>query len=323
MKIAVLDLGSTSFHLSVVDVDSKRRTLKRLHRHREMLHLSAAVAKHGSLPDELCAKAARAARILRREADATSPDAFIAVATSALREAANGGGLIDRLETAARCPIRVLTGFEEARLAYKAVCEATSLSDGALLVCDLGGGSLDIALGEGAGLVHDATYHLGASYLHATFVEHDPPTPSECDAIADHVRSRVAELAPIVAKHRPRATVATGGTARALGRLFAARTDRVPVHGRHTLVPAGGLFALTSLLTSLSREQRLELPATRARRIDVLPVGAIILSTFIEELDIGALAMCEWGIREGLILDAVDLPRPGLAAVSSRQAASA
>jgi exopolyphosphatase/guanosine-5'-triphosphate,3'-diphosphate pyrophosphatase len=323
MKIAVLDLGSTSFHLSVVDVDPRRRTLKRLHRHREMLHLSAAVAKYGEVPDELCSKAARAVRILRREADAASPDAIIAVATSALREAANGGGLIDRLETAARCPIRVLSGFEEARLAYKAVREATSLADGPLLVCDLGGGSLDIALGEGAGLVHDETYHLGASYLHATFVEHDPPTPSECEAIADHVRSHVAELAPVLAKHRPRAAVATGGTARALGRLFAARSNRVPVHGRHTLVPAGGLFSLTSLLTSLSRAERLELPTVRARRIDVLPVGAIILSTFVEELDIGALAMCEWGIREGLILDALDLRQTGSEVESSRTAASA
>ena len=63
---------------------------------------------------------------------------------------------------------------------------------------------------------------------------------------------------------------------------------------------------MTSLLTGLGRAKRLELPAVRSRRVEVLPVGALVLSTLVEELDIGALAMCEWGLREGLILEALD-----------------
>ena len=305
MKIAVLDLGSTSFHLSVIEADREGH-MERLLRRREMLHLSAAVARHGHLPEDLCGKAVRAVRILRRAADEAAPDLTLAVATSALRDAANGGGLIDRLEAAARCQIRVLTGHEEARLAYRAVRESSSLGDVPLFVCDLGGGSLDVALGVGEDLIADATFPLGASRLHAAFISSDPPTEDECNAIAERVRSHVASFAPNLTGVGKLAAAATGGTARALARLHAARAGLHPATGRSTLVPTAALFAMTSLLTGLGRAERLELPAVRSRRVEVLPVGALVLSTLVEQLDIGALAMCEWGLREGLILEALD-----------------
>jgi exopolyphosphatase/guanosine-5'-triphosphate,3'-diphosphate pyrophosphatase len=305
MRVAVLDLGSTSFHLSVLEVHPRSGSMERLLRRREMLHLSASVATLGYLPEDLCAKAIRSVRVLRREADGANPDVILAVATSALRDAANGGGLIDRLETAARCPIRVLTGHEEARLAYRAVGEAAPVPDVPLLVCDLGGGSLDIALGIGSDLLHDATFPLGASRLHAIHVDHDPPTAAECDAIAEAVRRHTSDFAKTLAGLGPMAAAATGGTARALARLYVAHSGGEPSTGRNTLIPAGALFAMTSLLTKLSRKERLELPGTRSRRVDVLPVGALVLSTLVEELDIGALAMCEWGMREGVILESM------------------
>jgi exopolyphosphatase/guanosine-5'-triphosphate,3'-diphosphate pyrophosphatase len=298
-------LGSTSFHLSVVEV-SRNGDMERLLRRRETLHLSAAVARCGRLPDDLCDRAVRAVRVLRRAADDAKPDVILAVATSALRDAANGGRLIERLEIAARCHIRVLTGHEEARLAYRAVRESTSLGDGPLLVCDLGGGSLDVAFGVADELVADATFPLGASRLHAAFVRNDPPSERECEAITDHVRELVATFAPKLAGVGLLAAAATGGTARVLGRLHAARAGLHPATGRNVVVPTGALFAMTSLLTGLTRSDRLELPAVRARRVDVLPVGALVLSALAEQLDLGALAMCEWGLREGVILEALE-----------------
>ena len=305
VKIAVLDLGSTSFHLSVVEA-RRDGSMERLLRRRETLHLSAAVARHGHLPDDLCDTAVRAVRLLRRAADDASPDMILAVATSALRDAANGGGLIPRLEVAARCQIRVLTGHEEARLAYRAVRESTKLGGGPLLVADLGGGSLDVALGIRDELIDDATFPLGASLLHASFVENDPPSQRECDAIVTHVREQITSFAPSLTGIGPIAAAASGGTARALGRLHAARAGLHPATGRSVVVPTASLFSMTSLLTGLARNERLELPAVRARRVDVLPVGALVLSTLVESLDIGGLAMCEWGLREGVILEALE-----------------
>src|SRR4051812_28456294 len=118
MRIAVFDLGSTSFHLLVVDIDARGR-MERVLRSRQTLHLAHASARNdGHVPPDAAFDALRAARSLRKDAERSGPDLVIASATSALRDATNGDHLIERLEVALRHPIRVLDGDEEAELAY-------------------------------------------------------------------------------------------------------------------------------------------------------------------------------------------------------------
>lgn len=307
MRIAVLDLGSTSFHLLVVDVDEDLRMHKVLRR-RETLHLGAIVATEGRLTPEAETEAVKAARRLRRAADRTAPHTVVAAATHALREAANGDDLLAQLEDETRCPIRLLDGSSEARLVYEGVRRGLPLGDAPMLVCDLGGGSLEIAAGAGPDIAWDASYPLGASLLTALMVDHDPPTESECSAIAEKAR---ALLAPAVARldGAPRLPCfATGGTARALARLEMAKWGIGTPEGllpQGVLIPSGRLFRLTSALTTTSRRKRLAMPGMAPRRVDTLPAGAIVLATLCEVLDLGGLVVTEWGLREGLVLEAM------------------
>lgn len=305
MRIAVLDLGSTSFHASVVDVDESGE-LNRVLRHRETLHLGSRVAKHGYLSEDDCQRAIRAARLLRRSVDSAEPQMVIAAATSALRDAVNGGGLIDRLEVAARCKVRTLSGSEEARLAYAAARRAAPLGDGPLLVCDLGGGSLEMAIGTGDEVHLSASFPLGASRLHALLVSGDPLAADERTSITDHVRSSVRDFAADV-RLGPVAGVATGGTARAVSRLHLARRGLRPGTSRSVVVPAGDLNGIAATLARLPLDERTALPGAKARRMDVLPVGALILAALVEQMDLGALTVVEWGLREGLVLEAAGL----------------
>src|SRR5690349_16276254 len=126
MRIAAIDLGSTSFHVVVVDVDRRGSrmprqrppVMTRVLRRREVLHLGAIVVREGHLSGETAKLAVRAARMLRRAADETKPDIVVAAATHALREATNGAHLLEQLEVATRCPVRLLDGAEEARVVY-------------------------------------------------------------------------------------------------------------------------------------------------------------------------------------------------------------
>src|SRR5437879_4420480 len=110
MRVAAIDLGSTSFHAVVVDVDRGGDRMTRVLRRREVLHLGAIVVKEGHLSGEAARASVRAARMLRRAADETKPDIVVAAATHALREATNGAHLLEQLEVATRCPIRLLDG---------------------------------------------------------------------------------------------------------------------------------------------------------------------------------------------------------------------
>lgn len=316
MRIAVLDLGSTSFHLLVVDVDedlSMRRVLRR----RETLQLGAIVAREGHLTPEAEADSIRAARRLRRAADRTAPHVIVAAATHALREAANGDDLLPRLEQETRCPIRLLDGSAEARLVYEGVRAAISIGDSPMLVCDLGGGSLELAAGRGEHIGWDESYELGASVLAARFVREDPMAATELDTISATVKDQLGDVVGRLDGAPRLPCFAAGGTARALARIELARWGLRPSEGllpQGVLIPATRLHALTTSLTELPRKRRLALEEMAPRRVDTLPVGAIVLSTLCEVLHLGGLVVTEAGLREGLVLEAFRYSRADAAA---------
>jgi exopolyphosphatase/guanosine-5'-triphosphate,3'-diphosphate pyrophosphatase len=316
MRIAVIDFGSTSFHVLVVDVD-RTGGMRRVARKREMLHLGATVAVLGHLPDDLQSQAVRAGRMLRRAADAAEPDRVVAVATSALRDATNGGHLIDRLSTAVRSPVRLLDGHEEARLVYTGVRTALPLGEGPVLVCDLGGGSLELALGLDEQILWDTSLPLGASRLTAQLFTSDPPRERECTQVAELVRASVTEATTGWRDGPCPPCIATGGTAHLLARLTAARRGMnvAPVNG--SSLPAAELHRWADDLTTLDRDRRLDLDGMRARRVDILPAGAVILATLVETLDLGGLLVSEAGLREGIILDEASTPRTKLATLTA------
>ena len=141
MRVAVLDLGSTSFRLVVADWVPTVGLVPHVQR-RERLNLGMVVGRTGRIPEPYADAAVRAVAKLRRRAEAAGADRCVAVATSALRDARNREKVARRVAAAAGVPVRILSGDEEAALTYAAIRAALPLGDGPLLGIDLGGGSL-------------------------------------------------------------------------------------------------------------------------------------------------------------------------------------
>jgi exopolyphosphatase / guanosine-5'-triphosphate,3'-diphosphate pyrophosphatase len=308
MRIAVFDLGSTSFHALVVDIDSRGR-MERVLRSRETLHLAGAATKAGGhVPADAAFTALRAARSLRKDAERTKPDVVIASATSALRDAINGDHLIERLEVALRHPIRVLDGDEEAELAYRGATTGLDITDERVLVADLGGGSLDIAVGRGDTVDLTATFPLGASRMTALHVSNDPPHRIELEAVERTVNETCDALFAEIRGREPMRSIVAGGTGRAIARLVAEARACDDING--LVVPTAELHAISRRLAGLDRDERLKL-RIQPKRVDVLPAGALILSCLAEGIDTGSITISEWGLREGLLLEAAEqLGRP-------------
>ena len=277
--------------------------MERVLRRRETLHLAAAAAHDGHLPPHSIDAALRAGRILRRGADHARPDIVVAAATSALRDATNGDHLIDKLQIAIRSSIRVLDGFEEAILVYAGARAGVPALKGDLIVADLGGGSLEFAVGKGKKITETATFPLGASRMTALHVAGDPMSEDEQRKVVDVVRNNCADFFTEIRPRLPLPVVVAGGTARAIGRIVAAEADHEERNGH--VIPAAELNRVARKLAGMKRPKRMSLPGMRERRVDVLPTGALILAAAIEELDAGAITVSEWGLREGLLLEAL------------------
>lgn len=301
VRLAVADLGSTSFHMLVADATPDGH-LERVTREREMLRLGAAIGPDGLIPPETCERAVDAARRLGRVAARAGAEQVLAIATAALRDAKNGRKLAEQLGRALSSDVRILSGQEEARLIFSAFRRRVGLGDEPALGLDLGGGSLELAVGNASHLSFEETLRLGVTRLHGELEPSDPMTGSESRALRARVEEALAPLAPRIQALAPVRCIAAGGTARALGRLLLEEEDGAL---RGLLVSAEQLEKLAQRLRRSSHSERLDMVGIDARRADLLPTGALILSTLLQTLRLPGMMISDWGIREGAILGAV------------------
>jgi exopolyphosphatase / guanosine-5'-triphosphate,3'-diphosphate pyrophosphatase len=302
VRASVLDLGSNSFHVLVADLDEGRVTP--VLRQREMLHLGAVVARHGTVPDEHRRRAvdtvAHLAELARR-AGATEQHA---VATSALRDADDGAEVIAELAAAAGTEIRVLDGFEEARVGYLGVRAAVAVRAEPVLVLDLGGGSLELTVGAGSEVRWSTSVPLGASRL-STLVEADPLRGREVAILQERVDRHLDPIVDTLRRQAPSTTIAVGGTVRAMARIAAReRAAWLPSTLNQLRVTTDELEDLRDELVGLDLEGRTAIPGMKDRRADHLHVAAIVLTRVLERLGTTTVTISDWGLREGLLLDA-------------------
>ena len=301
MRHAVLDLGSNSFHVLVADVDGP--SITPVLREREMLHLGREVASTGSVPPAAERSAVATVTHLAELGRRSGARTVTAVATAALRDAVNGPAVLQRLEEAADTPVQVLDGFEEARLAYLGVRASVAVHDEPVLVFDLGGGSLELAIGVGGQVVWATSTPLGASRLSAG-VSSDPLATADRDWLRGAVDTAVDPLRELVAAHEPATCVAVGGTVRALGRLSAAaHAQWLPASVNQLSLDTTDLAALRDRLVGVDLARRRRLPGMKSRRADHVHVAAVVLARALERLGVRTVTISDWGLREGLLLD--------------------
>ena len=304
-RLAVLDLGSTSFSLVVVDVTAEGH-FEPILKQRLTLRLGAHSHAGGPIPEEDCQRAIEAVGRLRAEAESVESEALYPVGTAILRDASNASDLAARMCETLGQPVRLLTGEAEARLAYGAVQHRFGVGEECLLAADLGGGSLELAMGAGARCDWAVSLPLGVTRLRAELVRSSRLSVTEIEAI----RERVHELVkPCIDKIEIPGTIrliVAGGTVRALARLAVAwrkKADRSDLKGM--ILTRSELEEIFERLESASDEMKLAMPTVQPRRADLMPIGALILSELLEGLDRDALVVSDWGIREGVILEAL------------------
>jgi exopolyphosphatase/guanosine-5'-triphosphate,3'-diphosphate pyrophosphatase len=292
MKVGALDLGSNSFGLLVGRVRARSRVEKLVSR-KESLRIGEVVAAHGELPEAHFERALEVVRDLADTAREEGAECVVAIGTSALRDAANGAEFVRAAAERFGLAARIASGTEEGRLVYRGARSALDDLPGRALVLDLGGGSAELAVGDG----HDclAVESLPLGFLRvARELELDTTLNGTGVArVAAHVR-KVAEpvLGRLVAL-TPRAFVLSGGTARTLSRLAKALGVRE--------LSGVGLRRLASHLAARD-PSHLAVLGVEASRAPVFGAGIVVLSALVELLNAPRVRVSPGGLREGIVL---------------------
>jgi exopolyphosphatase / guanosine-5'-triphosphate,3'-diphosphate pyrophosphatase len=305
MRLGVLDIGSNTGHLLVVDADGGAAPLpafsyKQPLRLAEHLDESGAVSETGI--DALTSFTAESLVV----AEDKGCEDILAFATSAVRDSVNADEVLDHVHDRTGVRIEVLSGEDEARLTFLAVRRWFGWSAGRLLVLDIGGGSLEVAAGLDASPDMAASLPLGAGRLTRERLPGDPPDPDDVRALRKHIRTEVARLVPDVTKvGTPDRVVGTSKTIRSLARVCgAAASGEGPYVTR--VLERQALGEWVPRLAAMSGTERASLPGVSAKRSNQLLAGALVAGAAMDLLGVDELQLCPWALREGVILRRLD-----------------
>jgi exopolyphosphatase/guanosine-5'-triphosphate,3'-diphosphate pyrophosphatase len=301
MRIAAIDVGTNSVHMIICRIRPDF-SFEVIDREKDMIRLGAGGLEGRLLPDTTVAVALQTLSKFRRLAESHAVDEIIAAATSAVREARNGADFIAAVRREVGLRVRVISGAEEARLIHLAAAYASGVGARPSVVIDIGGGSTEITLGTAARMQLGRSFKLGAIRLTEKFGKTDPLAKRDERRLVRHVRRETGPFIRQIVRRGYDRVIGTSGTILALGTL-AAGPRPAASDVRNLRVKARNLHRLRKDLTSASLDERLKLPGLDPRRADLAVAGAVLLDTLVEDLGAEELTLCDFALREGLVLD--------------------
>jgi exopolyphosphatase/guanosine-5'-triphosphate,3'-diphosphate pyrophosphatase len=309
MRLGVLDVGSNTVHLLVVDAHRGGAPLP-ASSHKQELRLAEHLLPDGRIDDSGSDALVQFVAGCLEVAEDLGVEETVAFATSAIREAPNGDEVLRRVRDETGVELRVLGGQGEASLTFLAVRRWYGWSAGRLLVLDIGGGSLEIASGRDELPDVAISVPLGAGRLTRELLPGDPPDAGDIKAARKHIRAEVARVVHELSRSGSiDRAVGTSKTFRSLARICgAAPSSEGPYVERH--LKRRDLERRLPKLAKMTATQRADLPAVSPGRARQLLAGALVADAAMELLGVEELQICPWALREGVILRRLDVIDP-------------
>jgi len=314
MRLAAIDIGTNSVHMIVVQVRADQ-SFEVIDREKVMVRLGAGGLDGRALTPAAMSAGLQALATFRRLADARGVDDIVAAATSATREAENGGDFLAAIEARTGIRARVITGAEEARLIHLAASYNTTFS-GPTVVFDIGGGSVEITYGGDPDPELVRSFKIGVIRLTERFLRSDPISARDERRVVRHIREATGPYLDTLRERGFVKVVGTSGTITSLGALALTR-EGVAVHDIANLeVPAKAIRKLRKALVRLDQHGRMEVDGLDPRRADLAPAGLLLIDTVLETLGAPSLTLSDFALREGLVLDFMRRHRRHIAAAA-------
>ncbi len=312
MRIAAIDVGTNSIHMIVAEV-SGDGSFQIVEREKEMVRLGTGGLDGRPLTRDACVLGIETLVRFTQLIQARGVDEILAVATSAVREAPNGGAFLAEVSRRTGLAIRVISGLEEARLTYAAAIYGVEAASGTSVVIDIGGGTTEVAVGDVAAVQTCRSLRLGAIRLTERFVRTDPLSAGDERRLVACIKAEAAEYLDSVRAAGFQRVIATSGTLLNLGEMALHGTAIDGVN--HVRVPADTLHRLRKQIVAADMRHRLRLPALDSRRSDVIVAGAVLADTLVRLLGAPEFILCDFALREGLVLDFLARNRQQIAQV--------
>jgi exopolyphosphatase / guanosine-5'-triphosphate,3'-diphosphate pyrophosphatase len=305
VRLGVLDVGSNTVHLLVVDAHRGAPPMP-TSSEKSVLRLAEQITVDGTLSAKAADALVRTVAEAKKSAEKLDCADLMAFATSAVRDAHNATEVLERIHAETGVELTVLRGTDEARLTFLAARRWCGWSAGRLLMLDIGGGSLEVAMGVDEEPDYAKSFPLGGGRLTRERFSSDPPGREEIDETREWLEDELTSVAKKVAKHgEPHRVVGTSKTFRSLSRLTGAAPSAAGPRVRRVVTEAG-LRQVIAFISRMSASDLAELEGVSPSRAHQLVAGALVAHATMRALNVPELEICPWALREGVILRRLD-----------------
>ena len=301
MRLGVLDVGSNTVHLQVVDTHPGARPNPTFN-YKEELRLTQYLGDDARISEEGVTKLRDCIKNAIAQSLVAKTQELLPFATSALREAQNGDEIIKSINKDFQIDLQVLSGEEEAKLTFLAARRWFGWSSGRLLVVDIGGGSLEMAVGTDESPEIAVSLPLGAARLTKDYLKGDPYSEKSVRNLRDHVENSLEQILPTMVKHQESdRAIATSKTLRTLARLCGDWFD-----GTGNNISIDAIRKISNKLADMDTSSRAKLHGVSENRASQIVAGAFVAESVMRNLDLKNLEVCPWALREGVVLKWMD-----------------
>ncbi|MFT3787494.1 MAG: Ppx/GppA phosphatase family protein [Tepidisphaeraceae bacterium] len=306
LRLAAIDVGSNSVHMIVAQADGDGGVTT-LWRMKEMVGLGRISFPSRRLTQEAMDRAVSTLSRFKTAALQRGAEKIIAIATSAVREASNGGDLIERVRRELKMYIKVVSARDEARLIYLGARHATDLGEEPHLIIDIGGGSVELIVGDSLGAALLESRKLGAARMTAKFVKSDPLSKDDRKAMLAHYHRELGDVLEKIKGLNVVKAIGTSGTLENLAAMCGDKdNDGKPVIGRKSFE------RVRKMLVASTTDEREKIGGLTDTRKEQIVAAAVLVGYLFDELDLKRIHLCDAALREGILIDHLSRHKPEL-----------
>lgn len=299
-RIAIIDMGTNTFHLLVAD--EHEGSYRIVHRDRLSVKIGMGGINRGLITKDAIQRALLALQSFRNTIDKMKVERVYAYGTSALRNAGNRGEIVDRIAHLTGIEINLISGDQEAEFIYQGVRSALHLGKDKALIIDIGGGSVEFIIADNENIFWKESVEIGAQRLLEKFQRHDPILAEEVAALDEFFDEKLIKLKAALRKYAPAVLVGSSGTFDTLSDVFC------EAHGIHktpdeieTPLTRAGFFEIYNDLLMKNREQRMLVPGMIEMRVDMIAVACCLIRYILESHTFNRIRVSTYSLKEGVL----------------------
>jgi exopolyphosphatase/guanosine-5'-triphosphate,3'-diphosphate pyrophosphatase len=299
-RVAIIDLGTNTFHLLVAAAEQPPKIL---FRYRNAVKIGQGGINAGIITPEAAARALKTLREYRSVIDKLNAKHVLAFGTSALRGAANGLEFIAQIRKETGIDIRIIDGAEEAALIYEGVRGALQLGKEKSLIIDVGGGSVEFIIANENDIFWKRSFEIGGQRLLERFHKHDPILPDEVRDLNAHVSQVLEPLFEQLETHKPGVLVGVSGTFDTLSEIYCRRLA-LPYFPDEPETPLtiADFYGTCQLLVERDRSARMAIPGMIEMRVDMIVVACCLVKLIVDRYPVEGIRVSTWSLKEGALM---------------------